>query len=43
MKRTRGFTFMEVMVVLLIIGLITAVVGTNVYGMYKKSQRVTVG
>jgi general secretion pathway protein G len=38
-KRTRGFTFMEVMVVLLIIGLITAVVGPNIYGMFKKSQR----
>jgi general secretion pathway protein G len=38
-KRVRGFTFMEVMVVLLIIGLITAVVGPNIYGMFKKSQR----
>ncbi len=38
-KRSAGFTFMEVMVVLLIIGLISAVVGTNVYGMYKKSQK----
>jgi general secretion pathway protein G len=39
--RTRGFTFMEVMVVLLIIGLLSAVVGPNIYGMYKKSQRKT--
>lgn len=37
--RTNGFTFMEVMVVLLIIGLISAVVGPNIYGMFKKSQR----
>ena len=38
-KRTRGFTFMEVMVVLLIIGLISAVVGPNIYGMFKKSRQ----
>jgi general secretion pathway protein G len=38
-SRKRGFTFMEVMVVLLIIGLISAVVGPNIYGMFKKSQR----
>jgi general secretion pathway protein G len=38
-KRLRGFTFMEVMVVLLIIGLISAVVGPNIYGMFKKSQQ----
>ncbi|MFO7534519.1 MAG: type II secretion system major pseudopilin GspG [Kiritimatiellia bacterium] len=40
-RRKGGFTFMEVMVVLLIIGLITAVVGPNIYGMFKKSQRKT--
>lgn len=38
-RRSRGFTFMEVMVVLLIIGLISAVVGPNIYGMFKKSQQ----
>lgn len=38
-RHALGFTFMEVMVVLLIIGLISAVVGPNIYGMYKKSQR----
>ncbi len=42
-KRMRGFTFMEVMVVLLIIGLISAVVGPNIYGMFKKSRQRAAG
>lgn len=40
-KRSKGFTFMEVMVVLLIIGLVSAIVGPNIYGLFKKSQQRT--